>query len=371
VLLFSAFLAILLALYIFAHPGKRRFAARLLGTFLVVQALGLIVSLILYGGGMYLWSNSTNVMVFNAENALILAEAFLLYWYCRVLLLTDHLSWKEGLVHLAGLLFIWFLSCYAYSGANMIQQFNALSTDRSSLVGFTYFGVHVLRCAYFFLAYQVLRRYLAQSKLQLSAMFVPEQRWLLMMLLGLFFVRGGWCLMNLQFALNSTDFWPLDNNPYVLGTIGALLDITWLAVHIGLLYFGLRFSAGFTVLEDLSRKKSIPWDERQLSQLQACMANKKPYQEAALKLDELAAMLSMPAKTLSTLINQHYQENFSDFINRHRVEEAKRLLRDPEWHSKTVLDVAIEAGFNSKSSFNRAFKRFCEHTPLSYRRQSS
>ncbi|MFA8436978.1 MAG: helix-turn-helix domain-containing protein, partial [Marinifilaceae bacterium] len=68
------------------------------------------------------------------------------------------------------------------------------------------------------------------------------------------------------------------------------------------------------------------------------------------------------------IINQGHGLNFNDYINQFRVEEFKRLLQDPQFSKETLLAVAFEAGFNSKTTFNTAFKKFTGMTPSEYRR---
>ena len=89
-----------------------------------------------------------------------------------------------------------------------------------------------------------------------------------------------------------------------------------------------------------------------------------------LKLDDLAEKVSLPPKTLSALLNVHYEKNFCEFINHYRISEATTALSDPGLKDKAVLDIAMEVGFHSKSAFNRAFKKETGATPLEYRKKA-
>jgi AraC-like DNA-binding protein len=64
------------------------------------------------------------------------------------------------------------------------------------------------------------------------------------------------------------------------------------------------------------------------------------------------------------------QQNFFDFINRYRIEEAQRLLTDPPDKKITVLEVLYECGFNSKSSFNTLFKKHTGLTPSEFKKKN-
>jgi AraC-like DNA-binding protein len=95
-------------------------------------------------------------------------------------------------------------------------------------------------------------------------------------------------------------------------------------------------------------------DDRQriLEKVLHHMAAQRPFLEPELTLDQLASQLSIRPKILSHVINERLNQNFFDFVNRYRIEEARRLLTNPPDKKITILEVLYEVGFNSKSSFN-------------------
>ncbi|MDQ1591294.1 MAG: hypothetical protein QOG71_1921 [Pyrinomonadaceae bacterium] len=108
--------------------------------------------------------------------------------------------------------------------------------------------------------------------------------------------------------------------------------------------------------------------ERYLTRLLRHMETEKPYVDGELTLPKLAERLSIPAPHLSQTINERLQQNFFDFVNTYRVEEAKRRLLDPAKQHYSVLAIAEEVGFNSKSSFNAVFKKHVRMTPSEFRK---
>jgi AraC-like DNA-binding protein len=116
---------------------------------------------------------------------------------------------------------------------------------------------------------------------------------------------------------------------------------------------------------------AIPGPEKQksLEILKKHMEEKKPWLEPELSLEQLASQLSMRPKVLSQLINESLKQNFFDFVNRYRIDEAKRLLTNPEDKKITVLEVLYEVGFNSKSSFNTLFKKHTGLTPSEFKKK--
>ncbi|HSF14269.1 MAG TPA: helix-turn-helix domain-containing protein [Vicinamibacteria bacterium] len=105
--------------------------------------------------------------------------------------------------------------------------------------------------------------------------------------------------------------------------------------------------------------------------LVAVMESNRPHVDANLRLLDLASLLEVPPYQLSQVINQGFGLRFNDFVNRYRVEEAKRLLSDPARRDESLLSLAFEAGFNNKTSFNQAFKKYTRMTPSRYREEIS
>ena len=118
--------------------------------------------------------------------------------------------------------------------------------------------------------------------------------------------------------------------------------------------------------------KLLPDDQRAafLARLEDCMAREQPWRQGELKLEELAERLALTPHELSQLINGACGVNFQDYLNRYRVEALKRALADPARAGDTILDLAFEAGFNSKSALNRVFKARVGATPGEFRRQA-
>ncbi|KAB2844021.1 MAG: AraC family transcriptional regulator, partial [Melioribacteraceae bacterium] len=80
---------------------------------------------------------------------------------------------------------------------------------------------------------------------------------------------------------------------------------------------------------------------------------------------ELAENLNIHPNHLSQIINEKLGQNFFDFINSYRIKEAEKLLLKNG--KKTILEIAFEVGFNSKSTFNAAFKKHTGVTPTAYK----
>ncbi len=105
--------------------------------------------------------------------------------------------------------------------------------------------------------------------------------------------------------------------------------------------------------------------------LLALMQDDQPHRDSRLSLNELARRLAIHPHHLSQIINERLARNFFDFINDYRVEDVKRALTTEAGRATTLESLAFEAGFNSTSSFNAAFKKRVGMTPSQFRAQAS
>lgn len=103
------------------------------------------------------------------------------------------------------------------------------------------------------------------------------------------------------------------------------------------------------------------------TKLETTLLTEKPYLDEELTLGKLARMVNTTDKKLSTLLNQQMNTTFYDLINRHRVDSVKEKLNSQEFENLTLLGIAYESGFKSKTSFNRIFKRETGLSPSAYR----
>ena len=113
----------------------------------------------------------------------------------------------------------------------------------------------------------------------------------------------------------------------------------------------------------LNREKA----EEYLQNLKTIMVEKQPYTDSNLSLHQLSEMLEVTPHNLSEVINTGLNQNFFDYVNYFRVEKVKKDLSDDQKRYFKLLSIALDAGFNSKSSFNVIFKKQTGMTPSEYR----
>lgn len=131
----------------------------------------------------------------------------------------------------------------------------------------------------------------------------------------------------------------------------------------------LQKERDFVSLKQFPKKTKANFVEKDkvfISRLNELMDAQKPYLNPELNLNILAESLNMKPKLVSLKINQNYSQNFYDLVNSYRVNEFKQLAKSYNFQKFSVLGLAFESGFNSKSTFNNAFKKITQLTPTQY-----
>ena len=107
-----------------------------------------------------------------------------------------------------------------------------------------------------------------------------------------------------------------------------------------------------------------------IERISQLMIVEKMYLNENLSLRELASQMKSDPNLISFILNKHLNSNFYDFVNRHRIEEVKNKLGDPRYKHLSLLGIALESGFNSKTTFNRVFKQVTGATPTEFQKSS-
>jgi AraC-like DNA-binding protein len=108
-----------------------------------------------------------------------------------------------------------------------------------------------------------------------------------------------------------------------------------------------------------------------MSRLEKAMKEKRPYADPELTLAKLASLLPASHHHLSQLLNQRLKKSFYNYINGYRVEQVMSCLADPVCLDTSILDIAFDCGFNSKSTFNKIFKQHTSLSPSQFRERAS
>ena len=126
-------------------------------------------------------------------------------------------------------------------------------------------------------------------------------------------------------------------------------------------------------IKEITKRKTFILDEAEsknlLDQLTLFMNEEKPFLDGDISLISLAGSLDINPKVLSYVINEQINKNFNQYINDWRIEEVKKRLNDKSYDHFKMLSIAFDCGFNSKSTFNLAFKKATGLSPSEYRKR--
>ncbi|MES2676485.1 MAG: helix-turn-helix domain-containing protein [Pseudomonadota bacterium] len=155
----------------------------------------------------------------------------------------------------------------------------------------------------------------------------------------------------------------------MLAGLGFSCWILWQALNKPELFKGISSQLEAVIFPAGNKKISTEQAVAILAKLESHMHSQKPFLNPTLNIDTLAEEVDIAAQDISLALNHHLGRHFFDFINGYRIEAACEMLASPDCSEKTVLDISLESGFNSKSSFNTAFKKQMHLTPSQYRQQ--
>jgi AraC-like DNA-binding protein len=152
-------------------------------------------------------------------------------------------------------------------------------------------------------------------------------------------------------------------------------QLTYLLVSLFIYIMGytsLRQPDIFAAIKESGIKygdNRLPDDLREqiLASLEQHMREHSPWRASSFSLAQLAEVTGIASHHISQVLNDHRGQSFNDYLNQFRIKAVCQRLREP--HSQNLLDLALECGFSSKSSFNAIFKKHTNQTPSEYRKQ--
>lgn len=217
-------------------------------------------------------------------------------------------------------------------------------------------GTFISMLIYLILSIQLLRNYQVYVVNNFSETSQIRLNWLKIMLICLIILCVQWL-----FEIILRDFFNLYfNHDYSIQILGIMA----LMFAVG----GIRQAnlSEVNFEEEVVQKSHIQVDSQVLAQIKLGMDIQKLYLNPTLTLSEFAKQLKLNPKIVSQQINTGLGKSFNDFVNEYRVEEVKKRLTSPDLERLTILGIAYESGFNSKTTFNRIFKDFTGLAPRDF-----
>jgi AraC-like DNA-binding protein len=347
--------------FLFIRRHQKR-ANIYLALFFLSQAVACFSYFIKYNG--FFFFSSYPYLFFIGESFYFLAMPSI-YLYLKEIAFSNSASGRTGILHFApfvlvSLFFVVTFHIHSFEYKQSMLQSGFLG--RSPLFGKVYtlllfgqIGSYIVAGLF------VIRKYRALIKNEYSTIDKINLSWLNLVLYGFF---CAWITSIGSLFINTGP-----GNPSTAWSIINLL--AFLIFFIIVFYRGLIQPELFGGIEEKPRYSSSKLDrsdaDNYAAQLAAHMEREKPHLNPNVSLRDVSSQLSIPPRFLSQVINEYYHKSFFDFINQHRIEEAKKLIRNPSNANKKMIAILWDAGFNSKSSFNAAFKKNVGMTPSEFR----
>ncbi|MBS7256488.1 helix-turn-helix domain-containing protein [Flavobacterium branchiicola] len=368
VTIITLFILLFLAFFLFAVKTKHKTSNSLFAAFLILQAIDTSQTLF-------------DLVIHEPSNLGMLRGlcAFLqipvLYLYVLSVCYSDFKLKPKHLIHVLPFLIANLVLLPRFYAVDTASKINLIKNYQNSIeIQFNHILIHVQLIVYIIAVFMVLRK---AKKLYLencAGTSISSYNWLF------------------QFAVLMTILY----SAAILKNIFKFSDYPNISewIKIGLLVFQLFIVCWYLfkalnnpdlfksvdsklqlvsdiVLEE-KNKEQLPVSEKEyneeLLKLQQYMAEEKPFLDPSLTIQDVSKGIAIPVRDLSLLINHKLEQHFYDFINTYRIESAMNILKDATKSKVTILEILYDVGFNSKSSFNTAFKKHTGFTPTDYRK---
>lgn len=372
VLLMTAMQCAFFALLLVLTNAGRSACNYFLAAFLLAHAFIPLHELILWGAVFKLAVRENFPGSFFIGGFAYYLDAVLLYLYIKSLVFRDFTLKKRDFLHLIPLLLFALFMYFSFYAKPLAERI-LLIVDESFVYGAGYISMDLLckslRVFYGVLCFLLILKYKDLLKATHSNIEKVNITWLKLLVIGFLTVT----IMELTLSISKLVGVLKTHDLDIFERIGLTGYYSLFFLVNMLIFSSMRY---FTTFEPVHQKDlhKKPANEQLLNPdfaaaIDARMRHEKLYLQPDITLDMLAETLALSSKDLSMIINRHFGNNFYEFINQYRIEEAQRMLLSPEHKSKTITEIYLDAGFNSKSVFNTFFKKLVGQTPSQYRQQ--
>jgi AraC-like DNA-binding protein len=357
----------LFAILLFVFNTEKKLPNIFLALFLLAVGVDALDTLLYWSPSIKVQYLPNEVNIFFYIKFGIYLAPQMLYFYVKSTIFSDYkFNWKEA-IHLIplGLFPLYLLILFSSFNPHELQ---ASIMDYAILFNNPVYQIHLwarnlLYVGYCLMAYHLLDGYQARLKENFSNIERIDFTWL-KILVGGFLGIWMWVFSGYLLNLAHISFGLADK----MGIIGNFFSFIFVNTMV---FYSLANSG---IVRSLPRESLTPpteskepevLDQTAVEKINQAMQEKKLFLDPELTIEQLAEVTGIPTRKISNTINRHFNQNFFDYINFYRVEQAKAILTQLGKEAP-MLEVMADAGFNSKSTFYRAFKKHLAMTPTEY-----
>lgn len=368
VTIITLFISLFLAFFLFTVKTKHKISNALFAVFLTIIAIDISEPLF-------------NLMVDGPSNSGMLRSSFaflqipVFYLYVVSVCYSDFKFKLKYLLHLLPFLIANIILLPRYYTVDVASKINFIINRQSMIeLQFNHILIHTQVIIYFIAVFILLRKVKKLYLENYAGTNINSYNWLFqftVVLTILYFIAllknifkfsdyqhiSEWIKIGLQIIQLFIVCWYLFkalNNPSLFRNINSKLKLV----------------SDIILEEKKSESENVNKKEynEELVKLQQYMIEEKPFLNPSVTIQDVSTAIEIPVRDLSLLINHKLEQHFYDFVNTYRIENAMDILKDVTKSKVTILEILYEVGFNSKSSFNTAFKKHTGNTPTSYRK---
>ncbi|CAM4450867.1 helix-turn-helix domain-containing protein [Flavobacterium terrigena] len=370
--LIAAFVILLFAFFLLTVQTKSKLKNRLFAGLLLLSAFDLSS----FFSENYFDAN-LSFEVFRMTTSLLIMPVFFLY--VKSVCYSDFKLKQEDLVLVIPFVFANLILIPRFYLANAIETTYVFEHFKQmSEIRFFYILVEIQYFFYIVLIFKILKTYKETYLENFTNSDNSSYKWLFQMTV-LFLMAHA--VVFFKSLIRYTDYHALLNSSNVIIGIIALLISCWFvlkALNNPELFKGV--DSTMLLVNEVLNKEFVSVDKNpvenskspeiilQIEQVKKYVLENEPYLDPSLTIQELSKQVNISVRDLSILINHHMDKHFFDFINEYRIEKAMKILKDTSKNKVTILEILYEVGFNSKSSFNTAFKKHTNQTPTEFRK---
>ena len=363
VLLMTAAECILLAIFQAVLPAKNKATSILLTSFLLSVAIASGCVLVLWNGDVRTFEFFDETLLPYFLTTALLLKGPALYLYVKAITQHSFKFDRKHLLHLIpmGICVIWLI---VFRIESVELSFRAATTPTfDRIVNCVWHFVKFLPLIYVVAAINVVKKYRTQLENQYSHFSPTEPGWLTILTIGFL------CSWSLTLVVHIIAQF---SDPLISDAFGIIDNYVTFILINALFTYSVVYAHQLlaTKPEVVKEKTDEKVSDSAIKKVQLGMEVQKLFLKHNLNIEEFSKRIDLPIKDVSSVINKHYGTNFFEFMNKYRVEEAKRLLLDESCSDMTVLDILLQAGFNSKSAFHRFFNRLVGVSPTEFRKQA-
>ena len=367
ILVLTLAVCVLLVIFQWLLSKQKAIASQLLSGFFVCVGASALCNLLLWNDYIGLHSELAKMALSLGLATAVVGKSVCLYLYVVAITRADFSLRVKDTVHLLNLVAVVGLVFGGGLDSDRLRFLPNANTEYSvQFANYLWHYLKFLPVVYAFAAALEIYRYKQQLQEFYSSLSSQGPYWLLLLTLG-FALNWLWSLV-VHLAGQVVSFTVVDSF--------GIFDnyITFLLVN-ALFVYSLLYAHQLLETKDKPKEKEIvatvEISPDAIARIRNTMEKHQLYLKQNLNIEDFARQVGIHYRDVSNIINSQFNTNFFEFVNEYRVTRAKQMLLDPQYAEMTILDILLESGFNSKSSFHRFFKRYTGMSAAEFRKQAA